>query len=177
MASTGGCGTCQRAKLASVETPIFSLLDCPLGVSNELQAHPSRCNRCQTRPPQPLASCPTPWSPFSSLAGLFRALAPRLSGELALYALPYVRTVSRRNRIQALDALVPHLANRLRAAPGETARAIADWQETVRILTADGRPELLNGLAALMPWLEALGGVQTLREVYVAISEVSRCWP
>jgi hypothetical protein len=105
------------------------------------------------------------------------ALAPRLSGDLASYALPYLRTMFRLNRVRALDALAPHLAGCARVAPGKTDRATADWQETIRIFAANGRQELLSGLAALMPWLEALGGVQTLREVVVAVSDVSRVWP
>ncbi len=75
-------------------------------------------------------------------------------------------------RAKALTVLAPHLA----ATP-----ALDDqFAPTLRILAQRGRPELLDDLRALQPWLAALAERRQptmLAALATAINETGRCWP
>jgi hypothetical protein len=51
------------------------------------------------------------------------------------------------------------------------------FYETLPILAAHGRPDLLFDLAALTPWIEALATPDELVDIAQSIVDVSRCWP
>ncbi len=109
------------------------------------------------------------------------ALAPHLPGaqQAGVYAeaLDGARAITDLSeRAWVLEALAPHLAVLSRAIT-VTNNITAEWQESVCILAASGRPALLNGLKALMPWLVTLARPPMLREIAVTIRDVSRCWP
>jgi hypothetical protein len=73
------------------------------------------------------------------------------------------------HRAAALGALASHLATM-----PEQRRL---WWETLPMLAARGRPDLLSDLAALTPWLEALATPEDLADIAQSIVDVSRCWP
>jgi hypothetical protein len=51
------------------------------------------------------------------------------------------------------------------------------WQETLPILAARTRKDLLADLRALSPIITALGGAEVIVETFRAIQDVGRWWP
>ncbi|MGC1717402.1 MAG: hypothetical protein WA746_00320, partial [Isosphaeraceae bacterium] len=123
----------------------------------------SRHHRRRRSRPGPVALAPH--LPEAQQAGVY---AEALDGARAITDLS--------ERAWVLEALAPHLAVLSRAIT-VTNNITAEWQESVCILAASGRPALLNGLKALMPWLVTLARPPMLREIAVTIRDVSRCWP
>jgi hypothetical protein len=72
-------------------------------------------------------------------------------------------------RTEALESIAPHL----HTVPQHQQL----WWETLPMLAVHGRPALLDDLAALTPWLEALATPDDLAAIAQSIIDVSRCWP
>jgi hypothetical protein len=78
------------------------------------------------------------------------------------------------------EKVLSALAPRLSIATGitfTTADARKHWQSSVRVLASKGRPDLLGGLNALMPWLIGLKTPHMLEEFVAALDDVAHCWP
>ena len=104
-------------------------------------------------------------------------MAPHLPEGLLAQALDAARALTDEDaRAWVLGELAPRLPVLSRAIT-VTNHITAEWQESVRILAASGRPALLNGLKALMLWLVTLARPPLLGEIAVTIRDVSRCWP
>jgi hypothetical protein len=103
------------------------------------------------------------------------ALAPHLPAELLKQALDAARSIGAAEaRSRALAALAPHLA----ALPFGDLSTM--WAQTLHVLAARTRPNLLADLHSLAPVLVALAGQNApteLREVARAIEDVARWWP
>jgi hypothetical protein len=106
-----------------------------------------------------------------ALAGL----APQLSEALLSEALDAARAIGHEgNRSSVLAALAPGLADIL------WRHVALLWMETLPVLAARTRPDLLADFRSLTPVLAALAGPNApteLREVARAISDVARWWP
>jgi hypothetical protein len=101
-------------------------------------------------------------------AEALNALAPHLPPDLLPAAL--ARAIQTEwYRTRALAALAPHLPT--------IPHYQQLWGETLPILAARGRSDLLSDLAALTPWLEALATPEELAAIAQSIVDVSRCWP
>ena len=75
------------------------------------------------------------------------------------------------DRAKALVGLAPHLAQ----LPCQ--RLYPLWQETLPILAARTREDLLADLCALAPVIAALGGEEAVAETSRAIQDVGLWWP
>jgi hypothetical protein len=108
-------------------------------------------------------------------AQALQALAPHLPANLLAEALTAARLLTaERERAQTLQALALHLAHTITTI---AAYPISPWHTTMRVLAARGRPAFLRDLVALMPWLTAHASSEELKEIFVAIRDVARCWP
>lgn len=87
----------------------------------------------------------------------------------ALSAAREIRNVGHRAR--AFSALAPRLAEL------PEAQAYPLWAETLPVLAARTRKDLLRDLGALVPLITALGGEQALAETARVIQDVARWWP
>jgi hypothetical protein len=76
-------------------------------------------------------------------------------------------------RAEVLQALALQLANQ---ASMTFAHQSYVWHITIRDLAARGRPAFLRDPAVLMPWLAALASPEELKEIAIAVRDVSRCW-
>ena len=74
-------------------------------------------------------------------------------------------------RADALAALAPHLAQM------DPQELYPLWRETLPVLAARPRKELLANLKALVPVIHALGGREAIAETFRAIQDVGRWWP
>ncbi len=103
-----------------------------------------------------------------ALAGL----APHLPEALLAEALAAAREIEREDRrAEALAGLAPHLAR----LPREQLSPL--WRETLHILAARTRQDLLADLRALGPVVAALGGAEAVAGTFRAIQDVGRWWP
>jgi hypothetical protein len=74
-------------------------------------------------------------------------------------------------RSKALAALACYLPQLPRAT------LLSLWQETLHVLAARTRPNLLADIRALIPVILALGGEEAISGVFCAIQDVGRWWP
>lgn len=105
-------------------------------------------------------------------AGALAGLAPHLPDDLLPKALAAARAIEFQDyRMEALDGLAPCLAKLSRQ------HLYPLWQETLHLLAARTRSNLLLDLGALSPVIAALGGAQAMAETFRAIQDVGRWWP
>ncbi len=105
-------------------------------------------------------------------------LAPHLSSHLLPHALRAALGISEkemlraspRDRARALAALAPRLAE----MPRE--RLYPLWRETLPLLAARTRKDLLADLRALAPVVQALGGAEAVAETFRATQDVGQWW-
>lgn len=74
-------------------------------------------------------------------------------------------------RAEALGALAPHLAGLPRD------RLYPLWRETLPLLAARTRRDLLSDLPALLPVILRLGGEAAVAETFRAVQFVGERWP
>jgi hypothetical protein len=89
----------------------------------------------------------------------------------AARALPESDWLGRSPRVEALVRLALHLTQ----LPRQDLYPL--WQETLPILAARTRKDLLADLCALEPVIATLGGVEAVAETFRAIRDVGRWWP
>ena len=111
-----------------------------------------------------------------ALAAALTGLAPYLPEtervEVLREALAAARAIEGESwRAEALAGLASHLAR----LPRQCLYPL--WQETLPILTARTRKNLLADLRALSPVIAALGGAEAVEETFHAIQDVGRWWP
>jgi hypothetical protein len=95
-----------------------------------------------------------------------------MQSEVLRDALLLVReTEDKSSRAELWAGLAPHLAT---LSPESLHTA---WQETLPLLAARTRQDLLSDLQALTPVLATLGGEATAVEAFHAIRDVGRWWP
>jgi hypothetical protein len=103
-----------------------------------------------------------------ALAGL----ALHLPNDLLPKALAAARVIEYQDyRMEAMDGLAPRLAQ----LPCQYLYPL--WQETLHLLAARTRKNLLLDLGALSPAIAALGGAEAVAETFRAIQDVGRWWP
>jgi hypothetical protein len=140
-----------------------------------------------------------------ALTSLAPHLPEGLLGEAlgAARELPEQERFSVSPRVEALTGLIPHLPEALLGEALAAAREIGDtdgrakvlaglpphlarlprqrlyplWRETLPILAARTRKDLLADLHALGPVIAALGGEEGVAETFRAIQDVGRWWP
>jgi hypothetical protein len=106
------------------------------------------------------------------------ALAPALPADLLAEALAVARAIRDEwTRARVLQALAPQLARTLSTIATSATSSVSLWHTTLRILATRGRPVLLGDLTTLVPWLAALASPEELKEIAIAIRDVSCCWP
>ena len=99
-------------------------------------------------------------------------LAPYLPEALLRETLTVAREIkSKGRRAEVLAGLASHLAQ----LPCQHLYPL--WQETLPVLAARTRKDLLADLCALEPVIAALGGAQAVAETFRAIQDVGRWWP
>lgn len=99
-------------------------------------------------------------------------LAPELPAERLHQALDHAAAISNEHeRARALAALLPRFAG----FPAAELHAV--WQETLHLLGAGPRRELLLALPGLLPALARLGGPDALVDSARIIQSVRRWWP
>jgi len=105
------------------------------------------------------------WVQVDALTGL----APHLPKPLLGEALAVARGIGNgKHRARALIGLAPHLAAL------DCARLYPIWRETLPVLAARTRKDLLSDLHALSPVIAALGGPEAIVETFHAIQDVGR---
>jgi hypothetical protein len=116
------------------------------------------------------------------------ALAVHLSVELLSQALDAARAIEdEKYRSRAICALALNLLTELLNQAIDATRSIEDkerrsrvWTETLVVLAARTRPDLISDIHSLVPVLAALAGKDSateLREIAQAITDVARWWP
>jgi hypothetical protein len=109
-----------------------------------------------------------------SLYKVLTALAPQLPESLLREALTVARAMAFPSRNHVLAALAPRLA----CLAGPTRSSL--WMQSLPLLAARTRQDLVADLRSLAPVLTALAGPNgptELREVARAIADVTRWWP
>jgi len=82
-----------------------------------------------------------------------------------------IRYIGAGGRRGTFDGLAPELAKLPRLQLFEL------WQETIPVMAANPRGELLKDLSALMPFITELGGPEGLAEIAHAAEDVGEWWP
>jgi hypothetical protein len=105
-------------------------------------------------------------------AEALKALAPVLPEGLLPEGLAAARAIGDEwARAEALKALAPRLAT-------VHLRALYDlWEQTLPVLAARTRRDLLMDLCALLPVLTRLGGPEGVAATFRAIQQVGQWWP
>ncbi|MEE8566397.1 MAG: hypothetical protein V3S76_01500 [Candidatus Bipolaricaulota bacterium] len=107
-------------------------------------------------------------------AEILAKIAPDLSEELLIETLTLakeIRYIGAGGRRETFDGLAPELAKLPRLQLFEL------WQETLPVLAAYPRGELLKDLSALMPVITELGGPEGLAEIAHVAEDVGEWWP
>jgi hypothetical protein len=99
-------------------------------------------------------------------------MAPHLHGALLHHGLTIARTISNGDfRASALAALAP----RLKELPLRDMYEV--WADTLHILAARTRQDLVQDLRALLPAIMNMGGIAAIAATGRAIQDVARWWP
>ncbi|HEY7127317.1 MAG TPA: hypothetical protein VH540_25520 [Ktedonobacterales bacterium] len=103
---------------------------------------------------------------------LLLALAPRLQGALLEQVLPSIQAlINETKRTETLAQAAPHLA-RL-----PTPLLYTYWRSMLHAASRRTRGSVLKDLAALQPFILALGGQPAIEQTFQAIREVGQWWP
>ncbi len=103
---------------------------------------------------------------------LLLALAPRLPATLLEQVLSSVQAISNETkRTETLAQAAPHLA---RLPPSLLYKY---WRDMLHIASRRTRGSVLKELAALQPFILALGGQPAIEQTFQAIREVGQWWP